>query len=50
MVNQLLENYIIKNILPLYEKNDLGHNIVHIKEVIRRCFVLNQTFQLNLFG
>lgn len=48
MVNQLLENYIINNILPLYEKNDLGHNIVHIKEVIRRCFVLNQTFQLNL--
>ena len=48
MVNKFLENYIIDNIFPLYEKNDLGHNIVHIKEVIRRCFILNQTFKLKL--
>lgn len=48
MVNKALIQYISENIFPLYQKNDLGHNIVHIKEVIRRCFVLNQTFNLNL--
>lgn len=48
MVNQQLEKYIKEKIFPLYQENDLGHNIVHIKEVIRRCFVLNQTFKLNL--
>lgn len=47
-INKSLKEYIIQNIFPLYKKNDLGHNIVHIKEVIRRCFVLNETFKLNL--
>ena len=48
MVNKQLEEYINENVFPLYKKNDLGHNIVHIKEVVRRCFVLNQSFKLNL--
>lgn len=48
MINKQLEKYINENIFPLYQENDLGHNIVHIKEVIRRCFVLNKTFELNL--
>ena len=48
MVNEDLKKYVIENIFPLYKKNDLGHNIVHIKEVIRRCFVLNKEFSLNL--
>ena len=29
-VNQELKDYIKKNIFPEYEKNDGGHNIVHI--------------------
>ncbi len=48
MIDKALEKYISENVFPMYEKNDLGHNIVHIKEVIRRCFVLNKTFGLNL--
>ena len=40
--------YVQEHVFPLYQENDLGHNIVHIKEVIRRCFVLNKTFNLNL--
>ena len=48
MVNESLKQYIMENIFPLYQQNDLGHNLVHIKEVIRRCFVLNQSFKLNL--
>lgn len=47
-VNQDLMKYVQEHVFPLYQKNDLGHNIVHIKEVIRRCFVLNKTFNLNL--
>lgn len=48
MIREDLKQYITENIFPQYKKNDLGHNIVHIKEVIRRCFVLNETFGLNL--
>ena len=47
-VNQELKDYIKKNIFPEYEKNDGGHNIVHILEVIRRTFALNDTFKLGL--
>lgn len=48
MINENLKNYIFEKISPLYSENDLGHNIVHIKEVIKRCYVLNDTFHLNL--
>ncbi len=48
LVSGKLMQYIEKKIFPMYQQNDLGHNIVHIKEVIRRCFVLNQTFNLKL--
>ena len=47
-VNPELKDYIKKNIFPEYEKNDGGHNIVHILEVIRRTFALNDTFKLGL--
>ena len=47
-VNQELKNYIEKNIFPEYKKNDGGHNITHILEVIRRSFALNDTFKLGL--
>lgn len=43
-----LKEYISQNIFPQYEPNDKAHGIVHIKEVIRRAFALNETFKLNL--
>ncbi|MBQ8473000.1 MAG: HD domain-containing protein [Bacilli bacterium] len=36
MINQKLKKYIEENIFPSYEKNDLGHNLDHIKYVIER--------------
>lgn len=47
-VSDRLKKYIEKNIFPEYEKNDKGHNIFHIKEVIRRSFELNETMNLGL--
>ena len=47
-VNPELKEYISKNIFPEYSKNDGGHNIAHILEVIRRSFALNDTFKLGL--
>lgn len=35
-VNKNLKKYIEKNIFPIYERNDLGHNLEHIKYVIER--------------
>ena len=43
-----LRKYIEENVFPEYEKNDKGHNILHIKEVIRRSFELNETMGLGL--
>lgn len=47
-VNPKLKEYIKERIFPEYDKNDKGHGIVHIKEVIRRSFALNDTFKLGL--
>ena len=35
-INQDLKKYISDNIFPEYSKNDLGHNLSHIKYVINR--------------
>ncbi|MBQ6324258.1 MAG: HD domain-containing protein [Bacilli bacterium] len=35
-INEELQQYIEKNIFPSYRKNDLGHNLDHIKYVINR--------------
>ena len=35
-LNERLKDYIEKNIFPSYKKNDLGHNLDHIKYVIDR--------------
>lgn len=35
-VNKNLQQYIEENIFPIYEKNDLSHNLDHIKYVINR--------------
>ncbi len=36
MINDILKDYIELNIFPLYENNDSGHGIDHIKYVIDR--------------
>jgi uncharacterized protein len=40
MVNQKLVDYIEKNILPYYDKNDFAHDIRHAKNVILRSLEL----------
>lgn len=35
-INENLKGYIEREVFPSYEKNDLGHNIEHIKYVIDR--------------
>lgn len=47
-VNPQLKKYIEENIFPEYSKNDQGHGILHILEVIRRSFVLNNELNLEL--
>lgn len=47
-VNEDLKKYIENNVFPEYEKNDKAHGIIHIKEVIRRAFELNNSLKLNL--
>ena len=46
-VNKELINYIKENILPEYDKNDKGHGILHILEVIRRSFELKESLNLD---
>ncbi len=48
MVDPRIKKYIRDNVFPDYEKNDGGHNLCHILEVIRRSFALNDTFKLGL--
>lgn len=43
-----LKEYVERDIFPLYAINDQAHGIVHIMEVIRRSFALNDTFKLGL--
>ena len=47
-VNPELKKYIKENVFPKYEKNDKGHGILHILEVIRRSFELNKNLNLGL--
>ena len=43
-----VKRYVEDVIFPQYAKNDQGHGIVHIKEVIRRSFALTDTLKLDL--
>jgi len=43
-----VKKYVEDIIFPQYAKNDQGHGIVHIKEVIRRSFALRDTLKLDL--
>ncbi len=42
-INDELKKYIEENVFPEYQKNDLGHNIEHIKYVINRSFKFADT-------
>ena len=44
-INKDLENYIKRDILPQYEKNDSGHSLEHIDYVLKRCFKFAEQFQ-----
>lgn len=39
-INKELKKYIEDNIFPIYDKNEKGHGIEHIKYVIKRSFQL----------
>ena len=43
-----IKRYVEGRIFPEYEKNDQGHGILHIREVIRRSFALKDTLKLDL--
>lgn len=48
-INQNLKEYIEKEIFPIYDKNDSGHGINHIKYVINRSLKMaNQFDDINL--
>ena len=47
-VDPELKEYVEQNAFPEYEKNDEGHGMVHISEVIKRSFALNESQKLNL--
>jgi len=47
-VNVDLRTYVEENIFSQYEQNDKAHGIIHIMEVIRRSFALNDTLKLGL--
>ena len=49
MINEKLQKYIEENIFPVYSKNDLGHNLNHIKYVIKRSLKFaKQLDEINL--
>ena len=47
-INKELKEYIEKNVFPLYNKNETGHGIGHIKDVIKRSFELVEGNQLDV--
>lgn len=47
-VRSEIKKYVEDRIFPEYKKNDQGHGILHIKEVIRRSFALKDTLKLDL--
>ena len=42
-INNKLKEYIENNIFPMYDKNDQGHNLDHIRCVINRSFKFADT-------
>jgi len=48
MIQKELKNYLEKNILPQYEKNDWAHQIWHIHEVIQRSLKIAEGKPVNI--
>lgn len=46
-IREEIVKYIEKEIYPLYERNEKGHGIEHIKTVIDRSFVLSKDLDVN---
>lgn len=46
-INKDLAKYINEKIFPEYSKNDKGHGLLHILEVIRRSFELKESLKLD---
>lgn len=46
-LNKELVEYIENEIFPLYERNEVGHGIVHIKTVIKRSLNLAQNYDVD---
>ena len=44
-INKQLQQYVEEKILPIYDKNDSGHGIEHIKYVIKRSFEFANQFE-----
>ena len=44
-INQELKKYIVDNIFPVYDQNDLGHGLEHIKYVIERSIKFAEQFE-----
>ncbi len=47
-INEVLLNYIEKNVFPVYNQNDGGHGIGHIYDVINRSFDLLDNLNLGM--
>lgn len=47
-VNPKLKAYIEEQIFPQYAQNERAHGILHIREAMRRAFLLNDVFRLGL--
>ena len=47
-MNEKLKEYIKKQILPEYEKNEQGHGIEHIMQVIQNSFRLKEELNLQM--
>lgn len=43
-INKKLQQYVEEKIFPIYDKNDSGHGIEHIKYVIKRSFKFAKQF------
>ena len=48
IVKKELKEYIENNIFPQYERNEKGHQIEHINDVINRCFELCQKKEIDI--
>ena len=47
-INEKLKKYIEENVFPEYDKNESGHGINHIKDVIKRSFELVEENELDV--